>query len=147
MSYQTAIDLNYSEHVDFDENDYTQAGPGALRGIKKVFTDPGGYSPAELIRLMVDRQQAEFERLGLAFNGLWGRPLHAIDCQGLFCEVDKYCREAAPHLLSARSRIKARFTPHPNPLPLFFPPKWGLNDRLAAEAPTRATLAATSLFD
>jgi hypothetical protein len=79
---------------------------------------------------MTERQENEFARLGLPFGGLWGRPLHAIDCQGLFCETDKYCREAAPELASARKRIKARFTPTPEPVRLFFPPKWGINGKL-----------------
>jgi hypothetical protein len=78
---------------------------------------------------MVDRQE-EFERLGLRFGGLWGRPLHAIDCQGLFCETDKYCREAIPELTSARKRIKARFSITQNPIEFLFPPKWGINDKL-----------------
>jgi alpha-glutamyl/putrescinyl thymine pyrophosphorylase clade 1 len=63
---------------------------------------------------MTERQHHEFTRLSLPFGGLWGRPLHAIDCQGLFCETDKYCRAAAPELASARKRIKARFTPTPS---------------------------------
>jgi hypothetical protein len=82
---------------------------------------------------MADHQEDEFSRLGLPFGGLWGRPLHAIDCQGLFCETDKYCREAVPELPSARKRIKARFTATPEPVQLFFPPKWGINDRLPGE--------------
>lgn len=130
MSYQTAIDLNYSSLVNFDENDYTQAGPGALRGIKKAFTDTGDYSPSEIISMMVEGQHAEFSRLGLQFSGLWGRPMHAIDCQGLFCELDKYCREAAPELPSNRTRIKIRFKASAAALPLFFPPKWQINSRL-----------------
>ncbi len=130
MSYQIAIDLNYSDLVNFSENEFTQAGPGALRGIKKVFEDLGDYSPTEVILWMVENQQQEFERLGLPFDGLWGRPLHAIDCQGLFCETDKYCREAAPELASARSRIKARFSVSPEPIELFFPPKWHVNEHL-----------------
>ena len=130
MSYQIAVDLNYSDLVNFDEDDYTQAGPGALRGLKKAFIDVGDYSPSDVIKWMVDRQENEFARFELPFSGLWGRRLHAIDCQGLFCELDKYCREAAPELLSARSRIKARFTPSTEPLSLFFPPKWGINSRL-----------------
>jgi hypothetical protein len=130
MSYQIAIDLNYSDLVNFDENDFTQAGPGALRGIQKVFESTGDYTPAEVILWMVDRQKEEFKRLNLPFDGLWGRPLHAIDCQGLFCETDKYCREVAPQLVSARKRIKARFSATPEPLHLFFPPKWGINDLL-----------------
>lgn len=131
MAYQTAVDLNYSELINFSENDYTQAGPGALRGLAKVFEDLGDYTPSEAIQWMVDQQQAEFERLGLPFSGLFGRPLHAIDCQGLFCETDKYCREAAPELASNRTRIKARYRPSKTPLELFFPPKWrlGLSSR------------------
>lgn len=127
MSYQTAIDLNYSPLLDFSENDFTQAGPGALRGIRKCFTDLGNYTPTDVIMWMVDHQTSEFDRLGLPFGGLYGRPLHAIDCQGLFCETDKYCREAVPELASARSRIKARFTRNPTAVQLFFPPKWGIN--------------------
>ena len=49
---------------------------------------------------------------------------------GLFCETDKYCREAAPELASARKRIKARFTSTPEPVRLFFPPKRGINSQL-----------------
>lgn len=127
MSYQTAIDLNYSDLINFSENDFTQAGPGALRGIKKVFESTGGRSPEEVVQWMVDHQEEEFARLRLPFGGLWGRPLHAIDCQGLFCETDKYCREAAPELTSARTRIKARFAPSTTAVDLFFPPKWGIN--------------------
>jgi hypothetical protein len=130
MSYQIAIDLNYSDLVNFGENDYTQAGPGAMRGIKKAFVDLGTYTPEDVIAAMVEKQDSEFARMGLEFGGLWGRRLHAIDCQGLFCELDKYCREAAPQLLSNRTRIKARFNPSPMPISYFFPPKWGINDRV-----------------
>lgn len=127
MSYQIAIDLNYSDLITFDENDFTKAGPGALRGIQKCFEDPGDYTPEEIILWMVQRQSREFKRLGLPFHGLFGRPLHAIDCQGLFCETDKYCREAVPTLKSARRRIKTRFNETPKPITLFFPPKWRIN--------------------
>lgn len=128
LSYQIAIDLNYSELIDFDENDFTQAGVGAVRGLKKAFVSFGDYTYADTIRLMVDRQDEEFTRLALPFNGLFGRKLHAIDCQGLFCEVDKYCRMAAPELESNRTRIKARYNADAatERIELFFPPKWGL---------------------
>lgn len=132
MSYQTAVDLNYSEYINFSENDFTKAGPGALRGMKKVFEHFGELEPSEIIMWMVDHQEEEFGRLGLKFNGLWGRQLHAIDAQGLFCETDKYCRVAVPDLRSARSRIKRRFDADRTSLELFFPPKWGLNGRLPA---------------
>lgn len=130
MSYQIAIDLNYSDLINFSENDFTQAGPGSLRGMSKAFEDLGDYSPSDIILWMVQHQEEEFKRLGFDFNGLWGRPLHAIDCQGLFCELDKYCREAAPELMSGRKRIKSRFSPAVESFQLFFPPKWGINERL-----------------
>jgi len=145
MSYQTAIDLNYSPLINFSENDFTQAGPGALRGIRKCFEDLGDYSPTDVIMWMREHQAEEMQRLGLPFQGLFGRPLHAIDCQGLFCETDKYCREAVPELASARSRIKARFTQNPTPVALFFPPRWGINQALPAIAtPAGANVVSSS---
>lgn len=126
MSYQIAIDLNYSDIINFSENDFTQPGPGALRGMRKVFESFGDYSPQEIIMYMVENQEKEFNRLGLPFDGLFGRPLQAIDCQGLFCETDKYCREAAPGLASARTKIKAKYQRSSQDIDLFFPPKWGL---------------------
>jgi hypothetical protein len=141
MSYQVAIDINYSELVDFSENDFTQPGPGALRGIKKVFADTDGMTPRDTVMWMVDNQESEFDRLGLKFGGLWGRPIQAIDAQNLFCETDKYCREALPELASARTRIKARFVKSAEPVSLFFPPKWGINDRLPTPMPQERQLA------
>lgn len=127
MSYQIAIDLNYSDLVNFSENDFTKAGPGALRGINKVFKDTKSLTPEEVIMWMVKHQDEEFKKLGLDFKGLFGRKLHAIDCQGLFCETDKYCREAKPEIASARTRIKTKFQKTNKPIKFFFPPKWGLN--------------------
>lgn len=145
MSYQTTIDLNYSDLINFSENEFTQAGPGALRGIKKAFESLGDYTPTEVIQWMVEHQEEEMTRLGLPFNGLWGRPLHAIDCQGLFCETDKYCREAVPELTSARKRIKARFSQSAEPMQLFFPPKWGINDQLPKGSVMGLVVAATKI--
>jgi len=130
MAYQIAIDINYSEMTNFCEDEFTVPGPGALRGMAKCFEDTGGASPTELIHFMVDRQEAEFERLDIDFRSLFGRRLHAIDCQNLFCEVDKYSREAFPELKSGRTRIKTRYNPKRRDLDLFYPPKWGLNDVL-----------------
>ena len=124
MAYQIAIDLNYSEYFHFSENDFTEAGPGAIRGIKKVFLDTNGMTNSEVIMWMVEHQEEEFKKLGFDFKGLFGRPIHAIDAQGLFCETDKYCRVAAPELKSARSRIKSKYKANSEPIELFFPPKW-----------------------
>lgn len=139
MSYQVAIDLNYSDLTSFSENDFTRPGPGAVRGIKKVFEDTGTMTQEDIIMWMVEHQQANFERLELDFHGLWGRQLHAIDVQNLFCETDKYLRVAMPELSSARSRIKSKFAPTQVPIEYFFPPKWGVR------VPTKHPLDAREL--
>jgi len=127
MAYQLAIDLNYSPLLDFGENEFTVPGPGALRGLRKVFADLGDLAPADAVHWLVDYQGTVEAELGTATPTLFGRPLHAIDCQNLLCEVDKYCRVAFPDLESARTRIKQRFRPDPEPLHLAFPPKWGID--------------------
>lgn len=138
MSYQTATDLNYSELTDFDENSFTKAGPGALRGIAKVFESTKGMTPEDVIMWMVDNQEEEMAKLGIEFNGLYGRRLQAIDAQNVFCETDKYCRQAVPELASNRTRIKTRFAVTPSKIDYFFPPKWGINDKLPTAEPALA---------
>ncbi len=130
MAYQLMTDINYSEVINFNENDFTIVGPGSMRGINKCFENRGGKSYEYIIKWMVDNQEKEFEKLGLNFKTLWGRNLHCIDCQGLFCEVDKYSRVAFPELTSNRIRIKARFEPIESEIAFFYPPKWGLNDKI-----------------
>ena len=98
LAYQFITDINYSEITDFSEMDFVVPGPGARDGLRKCFVDPGGLNEPELIRLMADLQEQEFERLGLDFQSLWGRRLQLIDCQNLFCEVDKYARVAHPQV-------------------------------------------------
>lgn len=127
MAYQLAIDLNYSALFDFDEDDFTIAGPGALRGIAKCFLNINRADTSKIIQWMVIHQEEEFARLGLSFQSLFGRRLHAIDCQGLFCETDKYARAKFPELVSNRKRIKAQYTPVQESITYFYPPKWGLD--------------------
>jgi hypothetical protein len=135
LAYQYAIDLNYSPILSASEDDFVMPGPGALDGIAKCFLDLGDYSPADAIRFTRDQQHDAFERLGLQFKDLWGRPLHLIDVQNLFCEVDKYARIMHPEVRgrSARTRIKQIYKPTPGDISPWFPPKWGINARVAAE--------------
>ena len=130
MAYQLAIDLNYSPLLSFSENGFTMPGPGAERGLAKVFVSLGDLSPAEGVHWLVEQQDRVSEELGIDSPTLFGRPLHAIDCQNLLCEVDKYCRVAFPALSSNRSFIKQRYSPDPEPYRLYFPPEWGINERV-----------------
>ena len=130
LAFQFLIDLNYSTVLNFDEMDFVAAGPGARDGIRKIFGPESTGIEADVIRYMAHTQGEHFARLGLDFGGLRGRPLQLIDCQNLFCEVDKYARVVPPTVrgVSGRSRIKQRFSPVADPLPARFPPKWGIND-------------------
>lgn len=132
LAFQLAIDLNYSELIDFGENSFVVAGPGARDGIAKCFENAADFAPEDIIEMMRDRQEREFDRLGVSFQSLWGRPLQLIDCQNLFCEISKYARVAHPEAIgvSGRTRIKQIFNPSSEPLGVWYPPKWSLNERL-----------------
>ncbi len=126
LAFQYTIDLNYSSIIDFDESDFVVAGGGAIRGIHKCFSNVTVNDYENIIHKMTEIADYEFSRLGLHFKKLFGRSLKPIDCQNLFCEVDKYSRVAHPEILSNRKRIKQRFSLNLNPLPQKYPPKWNL---------------------
>ena len=129
LAYQLVTDLTYSVHLNFSEEEFVVPGPGATDGLRKCFSDSGDLSGAELIRWTMERQNAEFEASGVEFMDLWGRGLQLIDCQNLFCEVDKYARAAHPDIqgASGRTKIKQRFRPKAVPVTAWYPPKWGIN--------------------
>lgn len=135
LAYQYLIDLNYAIGLDFSEMDFVVPGPGARDGIRKCFGPAAAGIEADVIRYMADAQEAQFARLGLDFGGLHGRRLQLIDCQNLFCEVDKYARVAHPEIMgiSGRTRIKQVYRRDSAPLTAWFPPKWGLNGTVPPE--------------
>ena len=129
LAYQYIIDINYSQLTNFSEMSFVVPGPGAKNGIRKCFQSFGGLNEVDIIQLMADRQEDEFNRLGLDFPSLWGRPLQLIDCQNLFCEVDKYARIAHPQIkgIGDRKRIKQIFQKKTKPIEYWYPPKWEIN--------------------
>ena len=127
MAYQLVTDINYSEVVNWQEDEFTVAGPGSLRGIKKCFIDKGKMSNEDIIRYMYEHQDEEFKRLNLNFKRIGNRPLQLIDCQNIFCELDKYCRKAFPNLKSNRAKIKKHYIPKKDKIEYIYPPKWKIN--------------------
>jgi hypothetical protein len=128
LAFQYAIDINYSELCDFSEMSFVIAGPGAQKGIAKCFSQ-NKYDYENIIYYVAEHQEEEFARRGLKFKTLFGRQLQLIDCQNLFCEIDKYARVAYPTANSKtkRTRIKQKFKPNTERVIYFFPPKWGIN--------------------
>jgi hypothetical protein len=136
LAYQLVTDINYSELTCFSEEEFVIAGPGARSGIRKCFLDRNGCSDEYLIQWVAEHQQQELDRRQLKLENLWGRPLQFIDCQNLFCETDKYARVTHPecNLPGSRTRIKQRFNPNSEPIDYWFPPKWGINEKILAGA-------------
>lgn len=134
LAYQYTIDINYSNLTSFDEMEFVVAGPGSKDGISKCFLNKGQFSDEDIIRYVADNQHAEFEKRGIKFKDLWGRPLQLIDCQNLFCEVDKYARIAHPEITgnSKRKRIKQRYIYNSGKIDYWYPPKWGLNNSICS---------------
>jgi hypothetical protein len=135
LAFQFAIDLNYSELIDFSEMEFVVAGPGARDGLRKCFKETAGLTEAEVIQVMAERAGDEFDRLGMKFQNLWGRSLQLIDCQNVFCEVSKYARVAHPDIEgeSGRTRIKQKFAPRPALTPQWYPPKWNIRVPVAQQ--------------
>jgi len=131
LAYQFITDINYSNLTNYSELEFVKAGPGAKDGITKCFSDLRDYSFEDVIKMVNETQEDEFQRLGLNFNNLWGRKLQLIDNQNIFCEVDKYSRVAHSEIigLSKRVRIKQKFKLiEKEQIEFFFPPKWNIND-------------------
>jgi hypothetical protein len=132
ISMQLATDLNYSEVINFSEDDFIVPGPGCLDGMQKCFgIRPNPALAAEIIHRCVEEQEGMFSDLGLQPVTLFGRRLTAIDLQNCFCECDKFARYAHPEYNLQRTEIKQTFRSN-GPLEApFFPPKWGTGIAIA----------------
>lgn len=126
MAYQLVTDINYSDVVSWEESEFTVAGPDSIRGIQKCFINRGSMSNEDIIFYMYEHQEEEFQRLGLKFKRIGNRPLQLIDCQNIFCELDKYCRVYLPELKSNRVKIKKKYIPKKDKIIYIYPPKWNI---------------------
>ena len=129
LAYQYAIDINYSDVTGFSESEFVMPGPGARSGIRKCFSTFGSFNESDIIRIVTEQQEIEFQKRGIDFSYIGGRPLQQIDIQNIFCEIDKYARVQFPDISGKhnRTRIKHRFHANPTPIDYLYPPKWKLN--------------------
>lgn len=132
LAYQYTIDFNYSEVINFDENSFVKAGIGAIRGLKKCFQNANEYDSDYLIHYTQENLQKYRVKYGYTteFENLFGREPTLIDLQNCFCETDKYLREKMPELKVDNIRIKQIYRRSTNNIDYFFPPKWGINDKI-----------------
>ncbi|HUY77068.1 MAG TPA: nucleotide kinase domain-containing protein [Ktedonobacterales bacterium] len=104
LAYQTLVDLLYPLNVyggkpllPYTHDDWASAGPGARRGIAMLLA--AGVTPDHLavMRWLRGHQDAEFERLGLAFPFLADadgrpKPISLANIQNCLCEFHKYVK-------------------------------------------------------
>jgi hypothetical protein len=148
LAFQYAIDLNYSSILKHDEADFVVAGPGAIDGLSKCFSDLDGMDAEEAIRWLYDRQDEEFDRLGLKFDGLFGRRPQPIDLQNCLCEISKYSRVAHPDVIGSagRTRIKQSYDGRAREAvdAVFLPPRWNVRipvmERMRSRHPVQVGL-------
>ena len=87
---QWLTDLDYSTLLNFSEDDFVEAGPGAVDGIRKIF---GKADPLGVLKEIVANQEGLFRELGFVPVRLDGyRPLSLMDVQNCFCEIAKVFR-------------------------------------------------------
>ena len=135
LAFQFTIDLNYSSMLHFDESDLVVAGPGAIDGIAKCFSELDGMTPEQVIMHVHQNQEQLAGAYRLSPPSLFGRRLQPIDCQNLFCEISKYARVAHPEIVGTanRTRIKQKYHLDHEPIPYpTFPADWNLEMRVTA---------------
>lgn len=132
LAYQYAIDMNYSDVIDFSENSFVKAGIGAIRGIKKCFEPlEKQYNYEDVIKYTQDNFDKYLTKFGgIGFKPLFGREPMLIDLQNCFCETDKYLRAKIPELQVDNKRIKQKYRETKKSMELFFPPKWNINKEI-----------------
>jgi hypothetical protein len=105
MGYECVIDINYSDIVDFNENDFVNPGPGCKRGISYIVGDHdiiagkgkgvGKWTNGQFVKFIKylrRTQDKHFDRLGLNFKQYNGRPLTDRNIEHSLCEYNKYWR-------------------------------------------------------
>jgi len=132
LAMQLATDLNYSPLFDFDQDSFVIAGPGAVRGLQKLYEEiPKGTKYEDLLEDVMHDFDSHYNRVQFiplkADNGNTILP-SIMDIQNCMCEFDKYMRVFAPHVVTsgvnARQRIKNTFKPTGKIEEPFLPPKW-----------------------
>lgn len=101
LAYEIVTDLAYSKHVDFDEDQWANAGPGCKAGLALLYPDRKGLSELELMYDLQKLQGRYFNTLGMtqlslivptSVHSTW---LTLRNIEGGCCEYYKYDRCAS----------------------------------------------------
>jgi hypothetical protein len=94
LSWQVVCDLLESSNLLLaDEDSWVALGPGAKRGLRRIFGDATGHSDLVLARQLAQIQDQAFERLDLAFTYFAGRRITLKNVEHALCEFEKYSND------------------------------------------------------
>jgi hypothetical protein len=100
LAYQIAVDLSYWKKTKFGEDDFVVMGPGAKRGIDRLFPDDpearDGKNYEECCFWLRDRQYEFYEDYGIdcktLFDDMQFPYLTVMTFENLCCEFSKYMK-------------------------------------------------------
>lgn len=114
-AYEWACDFCLPERyagiklVPFDDDSYTNVGPGAKRGINWIFEDTGNMTDLQTIFFLRSIAKSEFERLGYDKTMKWPAKVKDFNLRIIehdLCEVQKFFKAE-----TGQGRPKVKFKP------------------------------------
>lgn len=98
LAYQISIDIGYWSKELFDEDTFVVAGPGARRGLSRLFPKHKKKDCSQLIKQLVEKH--DWKRLELP------QPMNLMAMENCLCEISKYLKA---YYKEGRPRV--RYTP------------------------------------
>lgn len=98
LAYQVFVDLTYIQDFKYSENEFTIAGPGAKRGLDRVFLDKDGMNYEECLFWLRDNQEQFLEKYNIDLKELmYDLPeedctLTVMNLENSMCELSKYLK-------------------------------------------------------
>ena len=136
VAMQFATDINYIGYHKFSEDDFIICGPGAHRGVLKIFKKlPKNMKIFDVIKLLHAVQEDELKD----FIPIPGHMPSVMDIQNCLCEVDKYTRTIEGVNNFGMSRIKSRFYKNNSQIEYVLPAWWGISENVFESMKTNAS--------
>lgn len=111
LGYQIFVDLTYIPEFPFSENEFTIAGPGCKKGLKRLIVNPDGLNPEECVFWLRDN----IEKIAPQFKPMnfmtdlpeEERHLTVMSLENCLCEFSKYIRA-----VNKEGRPKQKYIPY-----------------------------------
>lgn len=129
LAYQYVQDINYTDIVNWDDNEFCSAGPGTQRGIERCFDITGKADYSDIVKWVHNNFEQLCEDYNIKFKELPNHLPTVPDLSNCFCETDKYLRGMGVKTEGKEidgKRIKQLFNENSNKIEYCFPSKWNV---------------------